>query len=94
MQATDADYLAILALEPLMMANLNAVFILVSCVHSYMGETEYTTLTVRQADKAVFKQALDAVAVELGEEPTHSDALREISEAYTGNNALGEWKHD
>lgn len=55
--------------------------------------TEYTTLTVRKSDKQAFKQALDAVATELGEEPTHSDALREISEAYCGHDARGEWQN-
>jgi hypothetical protein len=59
-----------------------------------VSETEYTTITVRQSDKVVFEEALDLVATEIGEEPTHSDAVRELSEAYCGHNALGEWKHD
>ena len=60
-----------------------------------MSKSDWTTLTVRKRDKEVFKQTLDAVADELNGEPTHSDALREISEAYVGHNGCGKWKnHD
>lgn len=59
-----------------------------------MSQTEYTSISVREEDKQVFEQTLDAIAKELGEEPTHSDALREISESYIGNQPLGEWKNN
>lgn len=54
--------------------------------------TEYTTITVRKSDKRVFEQTLDLVAEEVGDEPTKSDALRELSEAYVGRDACGRWQ--
>lgn len=57
-----------------------------------MSQSDWTTLTVRKRDKEVFRQTLDAVAEELNDEPTHSDALREISEAYVGGDACGRWR--
>jgi len=54
----------------------------------------YTTITVKERDKEVFEQTLDAVAEEIGDEPTRSQALRELSEAYVGGDALGAWKRD
>lgn len=59
-----------------------------------MSQTEYTSISVREEDKQVFEQTLDAIAKELGEEPTHSDALREISESYIGRDGCGGWRDD
>jgi len=59
-----------------------------------MSQTEYTTISVRKSDKEAFEQTLDAVAAEIGEEPSQSDALREISEAYVGGDACGGWRND
>jgi len=46
--------------------------------------SDYTTISVRKRDKQVFEQALDHVAEQVGEEITHSDALRELAESYIG----------
>lgn len=56
--------------------------------------TEHTTITVRKRDKQVFDQTLDAIAEEIGDKPTRSEALRELSEAYIGRDSLGEWQGD
>lgn len=56
--------------------------------------TDQTTISVRREDKKVFEQALDAVAAELGDEPTQSDGLRELAEAYVGRDACGQWKEE
>jgi len=56
--------------------------------------TEKTTITVRKSDKQVFEQTLDAIAEEIGDKPTRSEALRELSEAYIGRDSLGRWQKD
>lgn len=81
----------ILSVAGLMSLNLVVVFILYLVLDRSV--TEHTTIAVRKRDKQVFEQALDAVSKELGEEPTHSDALREISEAYCGRDACGRWQN-
>ena len=53
---------------------------------------ETTTISVRRRDKVVFEEAMDAVAEEIGDRPTQSDALREMAEAYVGRDGLGEWQ--
>lgn len=56
--------------------------------------TDYTTLTIRTSTKPQFEQAKEAVASELGEEPTHDDVIRELAAAYTGHNARGKWREN
>ncbi|MDS0284763.1 hypothetical protein NDI86_21915 [Halomicroarcula sp. S3CR25-11] len=56
--------------------------------------TEKTTITVRKSDKQVFEQTLDAIAEEIGDRPTRSEALRELSEAYIGRDSLGRWQDE
>jgi len=56
--------------------------------------SDHTTMTVRKSDKEVFEQCLDAVAEEIGERPTRSQALRELSEAYIGRDSCGKWRDD
>ena len=73
--------------------SLNLVVVFIQYLAVRQSVTEHTTIAVRKRDKRVFEQALDAVSEELGEEPTHSDALREISEAYCGRDACGRWQN-
>lgn len=54
--------------------------------------SDKTTITVRKSDKEVFEQTLDAVAKEIGDEPTRSEALRELAEAYIGRDSCGRWQ--
>lgn len=56
--------------------------------------TDKTTITVRQSDKEVFDQTLDAVAEEIGGKPTRSEALRELAEAYMGHDSCGRWQEE
>lgn len=55
--------------------------------------SENTTIMVKKRHKEVFEQTLDAVAEEIGEEPTQSQALRELAEAYAGHNGCGRWRY-
>lgn len=54
--------------------------------------TDWTTVTVRPEDKQAFAEVVDVVAEELDEDVTHSEALREVSEAYLGRDACGQWR--
>lgn len=54
--------------------------------------TDYTTVSVRKSDRPRFEQAKEAVATELGDEPTNADVVRELIEAYVGGDARGRWK--
>jgi len=54
--------------------------------------TNYRTLAIKNETEPVYEQAREAVAEELGEEPTHNDVVRELAEAYMGHNACGRWQ--
>jgi len=54
--------------------------------------SDYTTISVRKSDKEAFQEAMEAAKNELGEDPSQSDVLREIAEAYVGNQPMGEWQ--
>lgn len=56
--------------------------------------TEYTTLAIQKNTKPHFEQAKKAVKAELGDTVTQSDVIRELSEAYVGNQPLGAWKNE
>ena len=50
--------------------------------------SDYTTITVRKEDKQVFEQTLDSLADTLGEEPTRSEAMRELAQSYLRTQAV------
>ncbi|ADB64008.1 hypothetical protein Htur_5281 (plasmid) [Haloterrigena turkmenica DSM 5511] len=56
--------------------------------------TDYTSLGIRKETKPYFEQAKEAVATELGEEPTADQVVRELVEAYCGGDACGRWLDD
>jgi len=54
--------------------------------------TNYRTLAIKDETEPVYEQAREAVAKELGEEPTHNDVVRESAEAYMGHDSCGRWQ--
>lgn len=55
---------------------------------------DYTALPIHKKTKPRYEEAKEAVAVEIGEEPTHDQVIRELVEAYCGGDACGRWLED
>jgi hypothetical protein len=59
-----------------------------------MSEREHTTVMIRKSTKPRFEEAKEAVAKEIGGEPTNADVVQELVEAYCGGDACGRWQDD
>jgi hypothetical protein len=57
-----------------------------------MSEREHTTVMIRKSTKPRFEEAKEAVAKEIGENPTNADVVQELAEAYLGGDSLGRWR--
>lgn len=54
--------------------------------------SEQWQVALHPNDRPRFEEAKDAVAEEIGENPTNGDVVRELMEAYLGGDALGRWR--